>query len=153
LNWLVSPPLDTFARQMPDEEQTAGGSQSPYDAGVQRSADANAPPHLNTLEGRGRDPSLEHLKNMRDQAALEEDAAHLEQFRNYQSGFSNDARSTGDDSAPPNADYNYNNDFAVDGNYPKSSKRRTPRQQEQNKHVRNTLLFRTHVAVLLVQYI
>ncbi|KAH7617450.1 hypothetical protein NADE_007228 [Nannochloris sp. 'desiccata'] len=124
---------------MPDEEAAARGRQSHRDidpAGHRSQPHARISPHWTHPEG-GRDPSdyLEHLRKGSSQPApgsLEEDAAHLEAFRSYHSGFSNDARSTGEESAPPNAEFEYPDDGT--GIDPKGKTRRTPRQQEQNKH-------------------
>jgi hypothetical protein len=127
---------------MPNDETMPSGGQSPPGtgpSGPQLSPYANVSPYWATGE-RGRDlPSGQVKKEADNYAApgsLEEDAAHLEAFRSYHSGFSNDARSTGEDSAPPNAEYGYQQDGGGDGsNYPKGRTRRTPRQQEQNKNV------------------
>jgi hypothetical protein len=125
---------------MPDEEP-AGGSRSHHDAMPTHGklpGNVEVSPHLTAGEGgRQKVTSSELFRNGSNQAVpggREEDAAQPEQYRSYQSGLSNDARSTGDDSAP-NASFDpMYQDFPA-GSYPKGSKRRTPRQQEQNKHV------------------
>lgn len=138
---------------MPDEEAAARGRQSHRDidpAGHRSQPHARISPHWTHPEG-GRDPSdyLEHLRKGSSQPApgsLEEDAAHLEAFRSYHSGFSNDARSTGEESAPPNAEFEYPDDGT--GIDPKGKTRRTPRQQEQNKHVSMIAMNIMHVFVI-----
>jgi len=107
---------------------------------------ATASPHWPYPEGEGElSDYLEHLRKGNNQpvpGSLEEDAAHLEAFRSHHSGFSNDARSTGDASAPVKSEFEDPSDGT--GTYPKGKTRRTPRQQEQNKNVSRRIHWASH---------
>jgi hypothetical protein len=139
---------------MPDEEAAAGGRQPHHNidpSDDQPQVRTTVSPHWTHPEG-GRDPSdyLEQLRKASHQPApgsLEEDAAQLEAFRSYHSGLSNDARSTGEESAPPNAEFEYPDDGT--GTYPRGRTRRTPRQQEQNKHVSMVFIDITYVCFFI----
>ena len=122
---------------MPDTDEVGEGSQSRRGKEVAfqaRVGDAKASSGEANVEGE-RNQSFRFGNKGSDQAApgrVDEEPPYPDQYRNYQSGFSNEARSTGDDSAPQHREDSFD-----DGNgpYPRGRTRRTPKQKEQNKRV------------------